>query len=248
MFSYVKISECLRNGLRYNLLKNFKQDIYVWLAFLYVCFTSGSLTVFFSLSVFLTYFLRKRVLIFIPLFLFLVVIGFVLSDPESQLVNRFLILTQSLKGGAGNIINKDISASVRIIPYIEFFKSFDLLTISTWLGHGVDQFELNSTRLILGPESMEHRNIGAKSILALFYDHGIITGILFCIFLFKNTSPKFFSFETLFYILIYSVITLNHYVLWLYIMLMFTNRHFASKINNISKSSTRISKVYENRY
>lgn len=248
MFSYVKLSEVLNNKGRYILLKDSVKDKYVWLAFLYVCLTTGSLTVFFSLTVFLIYFLRKRALIMVPIVVLLGITALVLLNPESQLLGRFLSLTQSLEGGSGSIIDKDVSASVRIVPYIEFYKSFDPFGASTWLGHGVDQFEINSTRIILGAENSEHRNIGAKSILALFYDHGIIAGILFLYFLLKNTAPRFLSFETLFYTLIFSVITLNHYILWLYMMLMFTNQYFKSINKSRIMRNSKSSSVYANRY
>jgi hypothetical protein len=247
MFSYVKSIAILRKELRYNIVNNFKKDKYVWIAFLYICLTCGSMTAFFSLPIFFLYFVDKKAIIYIPFIFLLGLFVYISIKPEGKLNARFLNLTHSLGGDTKKIIDQDVSASVRIIPYIEYFKSFNVSDYSTWFGHGIDQFEVYSSKLILGDSYSKEKKIGAKSILALFYDHGIVTGLLFFFFLLKNTTKRFLSFETLFYITLFSVIPLNHYILWLYIMMMFTNKYLAKK--SISKKIPLKQIIYyENRH
>ncbi len=233
LFSYIKMMEILRNEEKYLLQHCYKEDKWIWVAAMYVCFTSGSTSVFFTVPFLMCYFLSEKNLSYIFLLPFIIVIGIVLlSVYKNELLNRFIdVSTGLLMINEGGIKSIDGSSACRIIPIVEFFRTIEL-SPDLIFGHGVDRMEIHNTILIVGdPE----RKIGAKNILAQFYDYGWISGICFMIFLFKTIAPKLFSFESFFYIAAFTIITLNHYVLWLFICLMFTNQFFEKKYYEYKK-------------
>jgi len=224
LFSYIKMLEIKRREAKYQLLHCLKEDKWVWMAAMYVCFTCGSTSVFFTIPFFFCYFLSDKNLsyvFFIPLILTLCIA--ILGVFKSDLLERFIYLTTNMglfsEEGLKNI---DSSSACRIVPIVEFFKTIELGP-DLILGHGIDQMEIHNTEIIVGdPE----RRIGAKNIFAQFYDYGWIAGLSFMAFLFKTTVPKLVSFESFFYISTFSIITLNHYILWLFVCMMFTNLYF----------------------
>lgn len=230
MFSYIKMKEVL-NEYDYSWSKDLKKDKLIWLSFFYVMLTCGSMTTFFSLPVFLLYFFRKRFKIINVLIVILIVslALFIISKFNNLIllrVNNLLSVLFSVN--PGKIADQDASSAVRIVPYIEFFKSIDIFNIHTWFGHGIDSSERLYTQVIMGVENSDRR-VGAMNITSLFYDYGLIAGSIFIIALKKATTSKFISYEMLFYFLLFSVITINHYVLWLYLILMSTNYYFERK-------------------
>jgi len=242
MFSYIKMAEILRKEKRYHFVNDIKKDKYVWLAFLYVCLTCGSFTVFFSLPVFFCYFINRKTLRYLPFVLFVglgigLVAFFVIQKSNTFLLERFTNLLQNTNITAGNI-GGDSSSSVRTMPFIVFFQSFNFFDISTWMGHGIDQFELRTSIALFG--NNYKLGAGNKNILALFYDYGLIAGLFFFYFLIKNTAPKLWSFEMLFYILLFTIIDFNHYVLWIYILLMYTNMYFKKKYAKLQATQKSI--------
>jgi hypothetical protein len=235
MLSYAKMQEILNKKDYLELLHIIiKKDKIVWVAFFYVMLTCGSMTTFFSLPVFFLYFFRKRInpLKIISIIFIICLISYISITFNKQAYIRFSELLSLFTSTPDVVLDQDASASVRIVPYIEYFKSINIFNIRTWLGHGIDSSELFYTDAIVGDSD---RKIGAMNITSLFYDYGLIAGLIFILAIKKAIAHSFFSYEMLFYFLLFSVLPINHYVLWLFMILMSTNYIFKKAFDNDAK-------------
>lgn len=227
MFCWMKIQEILRNETKYVYKHIWKEDKKVWILFLYVTLGCGSMTSFFSVVVLFLYFVNKRNIRYLPLILILgggLIFGLMKVSPKmnERIQNLFNINYTSSQ----MIADTDASSSVRIVPYILYFNSFGV-NEDTILGHGMDALENAANMIILTTERIENGDrVGANSLVNTFYDYGLICGLLFLIFILRNIAPKFKSFETLFYFLVFIMLPMNHFVLWGVIFSMMTVKKY----------------------
>lgn len=227
MFCWMKIQEILRNENKYVYKHIWKEDKKVWILFLYVTLGCGSMTSFFSVVVLFLYFVNKRNIKYLPLILILgggLIFGLMKVSPKmnERIQNLFNINYTSSQ----MIVDTDASSSVRIVPYILYFNSFGV-NEDTILGHGMDALENAANMNILTTERIENGDrVGANSLVNTFYDYGLICGLLFLIFILRNIAPKFKSFETLFYFLVFIMLPMNHFVLWGVIFSMMTVKKY----------------------
>jgi hypothetical protein len=227
MFCWMKIQEILRNETKYVYKHIWKEDKKVWILFLYVTLGCGSMTSFFSVVVLFLYFVNKRNIRYLPLILILgggLIFGLMKVSPKmnERIQNLFNINYTSSQ----MIADTDASSSVRIVPYILYFNSFGV-NEDTILGHGMDALENAANMNILTTERIENGDrVGANSLVNTFYDYGLICGLLFLIFILRNIAPKFKSFETLFYFLVFIMLPMNHFVLWGVIFSMMTVKKY----------------------
>ena len=227
MFCWMKIQEILRNETKYVYKHIWKEDKKVWILFLYVTLGCGSMTSFFSVVVLFLYFVNKRNIKYLPLILILgggLIFGLMKVSPKmnERIQNLFNINYTSSQ----MIVDTDASSSVRIVPYILYFNSFGV-NEDTILGHGMDALENAANMNILTTERIENGDrVGANSLVNTFYDYGLICGLLFLIFILRNIAPKFKSFETLFYFLVFIMLPMNHFVLWGVIFSMMTVKKY----------------------
>lgn len=227
MFCWMKIQEILRNESKYMYKHIWKEDKKIWILFLYVTLGCGSMTSFFSVVVLFLYFVNKKNIKYLPFILLFgggLILGLMKASPKmnERIENLFKVNYSS----ADMIVDTDASSSARIVPFIIYFNSIGLDS-GTILGHGMDALEKESTYLIVTPERIANDDrVGANNIFGLLYNYGIFCGILFFIFLFRNISPKFISYETLFYFLIFIVQYINDFVLWGFILCMMTIKKY----------------------
>lgn len=241
IFAHIKLQEMIRGERKYRLSHVIHADKWVWLAYLYVNLTCGSMSVLFVMPVLACYFLNKRSLRYLPVVLIVLVLaGKLLAQAYPQLITRFTdlltVFFNNSEATSQMVAEVDPSSAVRFVPYMEFFRSFDILSLDTWFGHGIDQLEVLCTDVVV---SDVERSIGANNILSLFYDYGLIPGIFFFVFLSHAILPRLISFQTGYYLLVFTVLPLNHYITWLMVCLFFTVNHFLKNYDNTLADTPR---------
>jgi len=232
MFSFILMTESIQSK-KYDLNVNFWKDRYVWFFYLYSIFTMGSTTGLFALLIMLCYFISKKNILKILLFSFILIAITSIYSLSSERIQRFLSVLKVLPTLNPNAVYLvDPSASARIAPYLIFVKNFDLLSIPLWLGYGTDYAANYLTVFLLG--YMPDANQGIGGIINFFIDYGLFSGLFFIWCLKKYAVTSIFSYKMFFYVTIIAVIPFNHYVLWIYMMLMQTNQYFYaySKLQN----------------
>lgn len=233
MFCYMKVQEIMRNEVKYNPKNILHGDLKVWIFFLYVTLGCGSMTSFFSVAVLALYFVNKRNAKYVPLIVaFLVGMVYGLMKISPKMNERIQNLFSIDYSSTAMIVDSDASSSVRIVPYILYFKSVGLNS-ETLFGHGMDALEEAANINILTRDRIINEDrVGANSLINTFYDYGLICGILFLMFILRNIAPKFKSFETLFYFLVFMMLSMNHFVLWGVIFSMMTVKRYNMLRNN----------------
>lgn len=234
-FTYIKMRE-IQYHRKYNITADIKSDLLVWFLFFYTSFSCGSMSAFFAAAVILMYFINKNnfkyvaitiasFMVILPLFAYFQIFNFDRLEAFLQALFAFNPIS---------LINIDPSSACRIIPYYIYVQSIDPFDWRFWLGHGIDQAENASRFLILTTKyNMETvdltRNIGAINITSFFYDYGFFAAVFFLTALKKSITKKWLSYEMFFYIAVFSIVAMNHRVLWLFLMLMTTVSYFKSK-------------------
>lgn len=227
MFCYMKVEEIIRRETKYNPRHICKEDRTLWISFLYAMLGCGAITSFFSIVVLTLYFVNKRNAKYIPIIAATFTLAVVLVMKISPNINeRIRSLSTIDYTDAKQIVNVDASSSVRIVPYIIYFHSLGMDS-DTFFGHGMDALETLSNTVILTDERIANGDrVGANSLVNTFFDYGFICGLLFLFFILRNTTPKLLSYETLFYFLIYMILSMNHFVLWGFIFSMMTVKKY----------------------
>lgn len=229
--SYIKCRE-IQLARRYNIKRDFKADRLVWLLFLYLQLTCGSMTGFIVIVAVMLYFFKLKnifsigvsgiiaMFIVLPMITQYEVFNF---DRIKQLYDVIFTLDPTV------ISMMDASSACRIVPTMVYFQSIDLSDWQFWFGRGVDSLEEISKYLIINDNF--DRNIGATNIFAFLYDYGIIAGLLFLVALKRSISSKWFSYVMFLYLAIYSVSPINHHKLWIFLILLSTVKYFESQYN-----------------
>ncbi len=229
--SFIKCRE-IQLARRYNIKTDIKNDRLVWLLFMYLQLTCGSMTGFIVIVAVMLYFFKLKnifsigvsgivaMFIVLPMITQYEVFNF---DRIKQLYDVIFTLDPTV------ISMMDASSACRIVPTIVYFQSVDILDWQFWLGRGVDSLEEISKYLIIN-DNFE-RNIGATNILSFFYDYGIIAGCLFLVALKRSISTNWLSYTMLLYLVIYSVSPINHHKLWIFLILLSTVQYFEKQYN-----------------
>ena len=133
------------------------------------------------------------------------------------------VLTLDIK----TMMRVDHSASLRVAPIIVLFDQIDLTSMNTWFGHGIDSTSNILSKYIHGVND----NFTGGGSLYLVYEYGLFSWILFMIFTFvtiiKIKEPITFAFW-FFLVFMYSI---NSQIVWLCMILMFTNKYFYNQYN-----------------
>lgn len=229
-FAFISVKETIL-GHKYSLINGFKEDKIIWIAFLYVMITSGSVTCLISLFLLSLYFLGlKKTITAIPIILIIILLFFIFIDTETLLkfeaVNRLNTLLPVLYTFNTDLISEtDLSASARVSPIIFYFDLIDISSLSFWFGQGIDFSKNTLITILLGHES-EQGNATGGLFPAFFLDYGIITGAFFLYALRKMTLSYFFSFPMFLWLFVFIASPFNTYVQWAFFIIMATVLYF----------------------
>lgn len=210
---------------KYKVSYAFKKDYLLWLTYLYILLTSGSTTGFLVIPITFLYFVRlKNLAVFA---LLLIIIAFLainyLDIPAFIRVKELLPVLLTLDPDEISFI--DQSGAARINPILYYFSDFNIVSFKTWFGYGRGYSEPMLMDRIVGVNNEFVTGAGGVFPI-LFYDYGLISGILFLICLYKYcfTRKTFFLFVV--WIFFFYSATLNSYLQWLYFIISYSTIYF----------------------
>ena len=179
-----------------------------FLAFLYAMLFMGSATAVLALILLSFYFINRRSLLILPIVL--IVVLFINERVEFKALNRTIKMIAVVSEGDKKSIGKtDGSAAYRIYPIINTIES-DISKKEFWIGNGID-----SAKNKLGLIDLRKSKIGNIN------DYGFICYTLLLLLIYSCAIYRFFSLETLFFVILMSCTLANVYYSW-GIMIIFT--------------------------
>lgn len=185
-------------------------------AAIYVLLTCGSVACIFVLFILSLYFFNKRNLLIGILSLF--VLGGIFLSLDLPVTSRIRSLIPAvLSMDASVIYGVDSSASARIGPYIIYANNFNIFNINTWLGYGCDYAGEFMTTTLTGV--FDGNTYGIGGLINFMLDYGLIAMFFFLRGVINLVG--FRSFELFFFVVIISILPFNHYILWLYMYMMY---------------------------
>ena len=137
MFALIKTTE-IRVGFPPSLRELYTLYKYEILGWTWTMLTMGSGTAFVCIIILSLYFLKKKYVIFVIIFLFMGII--VVPRMNIENINRELDVFEAVKSlDADTVKNADGSAAVRVLPIINTINNFDLSSYKFWWGQGLPE-------------------------------------------------------------------------------------------------------------
>lgn len=229
LYSFITIKELLLKRA-YSLRTDFKDDKWVWIAFLWYMLTSHSASALLLLILFFLKFMTFRN------FLFLFILGtvsiFALSFLELPIFERASkFFAALLTFDPKQIMEADHSGSYRFVPTMIMFEKANISTLDGWFGYGIDYV---STFLYLAmPGTIKGYSTGGIMIVCLEY--GFLAFMLFIIFSLSAVYRKRTYMDIMFwFIFLFLGNGINTQLFWLGIILLFTNKYFYKQNDSYS--------------
>ncbi len=196
----------------------FAESKWLVIGFFWTMITMGSATAIVALAVISLIFIRPRyVFISIP-----VIIGVcaILASVDYPPVTRVInILAATMTLDADVVLHTDSSAGARIIPFIYTIENIDITSADTWFGLGTDT-------------GVKGEFFGAYRMIGGIFDYGLLAYIFSLIFIFRCVIRRFFSIETIFFVVLMMAEIRSIAVWWCIFMMFTTVRYFFQKAEN----------------
>jgi hypothetical protein len=224
MYCYIVMTE-RQSGEEYDISKSFSSDRWVWFSFLWTMVTMMSGLAFLLLALILIRFLKIRM--FMQVGVIVAIVALLVSQFETTTINRVIRVAEAvLTLDENKIVAADHSASFRIVPFMRYLSMFDVTTVDTWFGHGIDYIQ-NRFHLMFGGVERGARAHGGLMILAI--DYGLLAFGLFSFFSAKTCIVKKDFQSYMFWGILMLMTGVNSQLLWLTILLLWTNKYFLNK-------------------
>ena len=217
MYIYILGKEYIL-GRSYDIKKDFADDRWVWLAFLWPVLTMGSATAFLFLFIVMLKVLKWKTFLFL-LLVSVLMGGTVSFFSDSQTIGRTIKFTKAvLTFDEKEMIRADHSASGRIVPSFIAAKKISMNTLDGWFGHGVD-----ADQKLPKIPGYPTANAGA---FYMWYNFGFIAALVFWIFTFYICYNRSDYVSVLIWLFsVFIVGGLNNQILWLVLTLQFTYKY-----------------------
>lgn len=218
MLCYLRCYEIINNGVRITLPVLFeRQHRVITILFLWTMLTMGSGTAFIGLGLLSLYFIQRKTAVYvIPSFMLLFYIG---QSSGFEQMDRAVRVTQAAMTGNVEIVQEtDGSAASRVIPLINTLTQIDLFEKETWMGKGTSSHEQAMT----GWKRTTDK-------IAVVEQYGYIALILSLLLVYRCSIRKFFSLETLFFLILLGFSLGNIAYGWGIMMLFACVRYFQEK-------------------
>ena len=220
MLCYLRCLAICNGGRKVKISEMFNgENKSLTLMFMWTMFTMSSGTAFIGLGLLSLYFVTKRSVFYIvPLLIGLFLLGEGLELKQFDRAKRVAFATTT--GDANIVAEEDESASSRVIPLLNTFKA-DLTDKTTWMGRGTKS-------------EKEISNISAYKTnkIDVVEQYGLIALIVSIFLVYSCFIRKFFSIETLVFIILLGITVANLYYSWACYMMMSTMRFLQIKNNN----------------
>lgn len=232
MFCCITIKEIIL-GKKYIFIENIQEDKWLWLAFFWTMITMGSGTAFIFIPLVLLKFVRFRNII--PLILVMILITYFVHITGLSAMNRtFNFILATLTFDESTILKADRSAALRIVPIIIVAKMVTLKTIDGWLGHGIDYA---GKILYLEIPGLEKGTSGGGMFM-VWLEYGFISFLIFVMFSLLAVFRKGDYLTIVFWFLLVFLYGINNQMVWLCIILLYTNKYFSGiYLNSEEKQS-----------
>lgn len=220
MLGYLRCLE-IQHGKKLTIQEWFdKKHRIVTILFLWSMLMMGSGTAFAGMGILGLYFITKKTAIYIiPCLIGLFVLG---QSLELKQMNRAVYVAQAATTGeAEEVIETDGSGAVRVVPLVNAFTKTDLSELETWIG----------------AKSMDTSKRKALKDRKIYDQYGIFAFIISLIFIYSCVIHRFFSIESLLYLLLLGLSITNIYYEWGCFMIMTGVKYFQ---NNHSRQGTLI--------
>ncbi len=223
MYCYITIKEIVTNK-KYNFKLNLKEDKWLWIAFLWTMLTMGSGTAFLFIVIIFSKFLSIKNIIYLML-LFSIIFVLINILGIHSFERTYKVFMAVLTLDVDTIIHVDLSAAIRIVPMLILATMVNIVTFNDWFGHGIDYVGTFMDQLVPAvPEGFS-----AGGMLVIWMEYGFLSFILFVIFSFTTTYRKGDYLTILFWFLLVFMYGVNGQIIWLAIILLYTNKFFYSK-------------------
>ena len=212
--SLLRMSE-LKYGRILSLKEIFKENKLSTIAFLWIMLTLFSGTAIMALCIVGLYFLKKRYLkVVVPVIIaLLTVLLFVEFNPLERVVDS---VAAFFTFDNEKIIEADASAAWRTIPVSNTLTNLDLSDVDTWFGHGVDY-------------QKEAGQLSEIATIGMIGDYGLVSFIIMQIIAFCLFIKRFFSGETVLWVVLFGATFCNIPYIWGAVMILTAVRHFQTE-------------------
>ena len=189
MLAYLRCQE-LKMGHKLELKELFgPEHKWISIAFLWAMLTMGSGTAFIGLALLGLYFVQRRTIMYIvSLFVGLFFLGQYMELEQMDRAVR--VARATMTGNTNEIQQEDGSAAVRVVPLVNTFIKTDLTKKQSWIGKG-----------ILDKESAFKIRRESRKI-AVVDQFGLLGLIMSLILVYGCMIKRFFSLETLIYVVL----------------------------------------------
>lgn len=223
MYCYITIKELVTN-IKYNFKFDLKKDKWIWIAFIWTMVTMGSATAILFIIIILLKFLRFKKII--PFIITAIIFISILDSSGIKSFQRTKnIIFATLTFNEETILMTDHSAAMRIVPGIVVAKELGFSSLNDWVGYGVDFTASFISDEIAGlPEGAS-----GGGMFQIWLEYGFISFALFVIFSFSNTYRKRDYLSVLFWFLLVFMYGVNNQIVWLCIVLLYTNKYFSKR-------------------
>lgn len=223
MFTYIITKELIQKR-KYSLSTDLYNDKYLFFAFLWVVFTSGSATAYLFFILILLKFLSFRNAIYLSVIIILAIViinTFGITSYQRPFDFMMAVLTLDLY----TMMDVDHSASMRIAPSIVVFDNINITNINGFFGHGIDSTSNIISQYIHGIQE----NATGGGMFQIWYEYGFIVFILFVLYSFISIYDKNNKINILFWVLLVFIAGINSQMVWLCIVLLYTNNYFRKR-------------------
>lgn len=202
------------------IIKDFKWG---FIGFLWTMLSMDSGTAIIVIAILSLLFITKKTLIIILPFFFAIFYWCVTNLDFIPLQRVYSVVNAVSSMNIEEVRDADLSASARIVPFIYTLENLDLTKSEIWWGHGIDTAYSNDIWGVF-------RMIGGID------DYGFLAYIASLILIFKCCIRRFFSVETLFFIVVLMAEMRNVYVWWVVFMLFAASKYIQIVYPTISSS------------
>jgi hypothetical protein len=206
-----------------------KNDKMIWFAYLYMILTMQSSQGFIAMFLIFGYvFLTKRnAIIMMMISVFIIIILIILSKYEIVAFQRVKNILDAIGSfDVENVKSTDMSAAYRIAPWFYYADIINVLSIDTWFGYGIDYSTQSIGYSFFGKRLENYDRVGTSFFPGFAIDYGLVTLILFIVYLRKVCFTKLLSYDFLLWCVLFATAPINTYLFWLSVILLATNKYF----------------------
>lgn len=229
MYSYIIVKERVHKRA-YDLRKDGGIDKWLWLAFFWTMFTTGSATSLVFILIVMIKVIRLNKSLLVGAVVFTAV--FFMGNGNFSSLNRVQqVLVQTLTFNEGKILEADHSGAMRIVPIIVVARRLGLGSMNEWFGYGIDHTATFLSNEI--PGLTEGSSGGG--VFQIWMEYGFISFILFLVYSIFMIYERGRYLNIILWFLLVFMYGVNNQMVWLCMLCLFTNKYLTDGIISVEK-------------